>query len=349
MSAESSDGPTRNYGIDLPELRRRMDAAGLQPRAPLTLERIGAGQSNLTFRLSDGAQSWILRRPPAGEVAASAHDVVREHRVMAALGSTAVPVPPMLGVCDDESVCAVPLVLEGLMDGTTVESVEVALSLEVDVRRRLSANMAHTLTAIHDVDLVAVGLSALSNPGPYAQRQLRRWRRQWEVVSTRDWGVVLEVADALEAAAPQQTETTLVHGDFHVRNVLIDPGSGEIRAVVDWELATLGDPIADLGTMLAYWPQASDPELPIFGATREPGFLDHRGLVDEYANRSGRDVSSVGYWQAFALWKIGVIAEGVRRRALDVPANASKIGPPSTDQIDAVVLRAAEVLQTALH
>lgn len=347
MSAASPDGPTPAYGIDLFELRRWMPSAGLSTQAPLVLERIGAGQSNLTFRLTDGVDAWIVRRPPSGEVAASAHDVIREHRIMSALAGTAVPVPAMLGVCVDDAVCATPLVFEGLVEAMTIESVEDARSLDVAVRADLSGNMASTLAAIHHVDLQAAGLAELSNPGPYAQRQLRRWRRQWEVARTRESALVTQVADALEAAAPPQAATTLVHGDFHLRNVLIDPSSGEIRAVVDWELATLGDPVADLGTMLAYWPQKDDPDLPIFAASREPGFLDHGALVAAYAARSGRDVSAVRYWQAFALWKIGVIAEGVRRRALDVPANASKIGPPSVDQVDAVIERAAALLEAA--
>lgn len=332
------------YGIDLAALAGWMRDNDIPVDGDLVAERIGVGQSNLTFRLSDGSNRWVLRRPPLGELVASAHDVVREHRIMAALQDSAVPVPRMLGVCTDPRVCDGPLVIEELVDAATIDTTDGLAQVPVQARTRVSVEMARTLAAIHDLDLAKTGLTDLASHSPYAERQLRRWSRQWAAVRTRDSPLVDAVGAKLRDRMPVQQQTVLVHGDFHLRNILIDPATGEIRAVVDWELATLGDPLADMGTMLAYWPQASDAPLPIFDATRAEGFLDHSALLKEYAAASGRDTDDVAYWHALGLWKIAVIAEGVLRRALDHPENASSIGPPSTAQIDALLVHADSLL-----
>lgn len=334
------------FGIDLGALAGWMTGLGLDVRGPLTLTRIGVGQSNLTFLLSDDATRWVLRRPPLGELVASAHDVAREYRIMAALRATPVPVPAMLGLCTDPAVCDVPTVLEEYVAATTIDSLPAVDRLSPPVRDRIGRQMALTLAAIHAVDVDAVGLGDLAGRAPYADRQVRRWSRQWEAVRTRESPLVDELAGELRRRIPEQRSTGLVHGDFHLRNLLVDDRSGTVEAVVDWELATLGDPLADVGTLLAYWPEAGDPPLPLFAATRQPGFATRDQMLQAYAEASGRAVDDVPYWHALGLWKIAVIGEGVLRRALDHPANASSIGPPTTGEIDAMLARAVQVLSS---
>jgi aminoglycoside phosphotransferase (APT) family kinase protein len=313
--------------------------AGL--REPVRFARIGQGQSNLTFLATDaGGRRVVLRRPPLGHLLASAHDVAREHRVLAALQATAVPSPAVVAFTDDPAVTDVPLLAMDHVDGLVVESTAVAETLDPAARGRLGRALATTLGRVHAVDLNATGLADLASQKPYAARQLKRWRRQWEDSRTRDLPEVQELADRLEAAMPPQRELTLVHGDFHLLNVIAAPDGAEVRAVLDWELCTLGDPLADLGGLLAYWPQAGDVVEGPMLAPRLPGFPTREELVAAYAEATGRDVADVAFWHALGLWKVAVICEGVRRRALDDPRNAPSGGVPSQALVDDLVAQA---------
>jgi aminoglycoside phosphotransferase (APT) family kinase protein len=312
------------------------EATGL--REPVRFARIGQGQSNLTF-LATGADGhrFVVRRPPLGHLLASAHDVAREHRILRALGDTDVPAPLVAAFTDDPAITDVPLLAMQHVDGLVVDDVAIAERLTPAVRRRLGLALPRALASVHAVDLEATGLVDLASHKPYAARQLKRWRRQWEDSRTRELPALSELADRLEAAMPEQRELALVHGDFHLLNVIGAPDGARVRAVLDWELCTLGDPLADLGGLLAYWPQPGDVAA-VFGAPQLPGFPSREELALAYAEASGRDVAgALAFWHALGLWKIAVIIEGVRRRALDDPRNAPNGGAPPAHAVDHLV------------
>jgi aminoglycoside phosphotransferase (APT) family kinase protein len=321
---------------------------GLHARPPLRFTRVGQGQSNLTFLVTDAAGGrWILRRPPLGVLLASAHDVAREHRILRALQDTTVPTPAICSFTEDPQITDVPLLLMTYVGGLVVDDVAVAERLAPAVRLRIGHALVRTLARVHDVDLHATGLVDLASHKPYAARQLKRWRRQWEDSHTRELPAVLELADTLEAAMPPQRELMLVHGDFHLLNVIADPGDGSIRAVLDWELCTLGDPLADLGGLMAYWPQASDAAGGFLGVSRLEGFPSRRELADTYASATGRDTSALPFWHALGLWKIAIICEGVRARALADERNAATGGIPGREVVDWLIAQACMVADEA--
>lgn len=300
---------------------------GIGAEHPLSFERVGAGQSNLTFLVSDGAgHEWILRRPPLGKLLASAHDVAREFRILSGLQDTEVPVPRVHGLCVDPEVTDAPIMLMDFIEGHVIDSLESLESMPAETRRAVGLSLASTMGAIHDVDLEAAGLVDLASHSPYAERQLKRWHRQWEQSRTRDLPLVDELAARLRANIPEQKELSLVHGDFHLMNVITHPQDGNVLAVLDWELSTLGDPLADLGGLLAYWPEADDEIVTGFTGPTLPGFPTRAELIEEYARATQRDVSAIGFWYVLGLWKIAIITEGVLRRSLDDPRNTAVTG-----------------------
>lgn len=294
---------------------------------PLEFERVGEGQSNLTFRVVDAAgRALVLRRPPLGEILASAHDVAREYRILTALGPTPVPVPATLGLCEDPDVTGAPFYAMAHVDGLIVTRRATAEMLARDARAAAAEALAATLARLHAVDLDAIGLSDVRRTESLASRQLRRWKRQWTASKTRDLPAIDEVADHLEARMPDERETVLLHGDYHLHNLVLGE-DGSVRAVLDWELCASGDPLADVGQMVTYWRELRDPD----GLFREPvaaldGFPDSDGLASAYAEASGRDLADVDYWVAFAYWKIAIIVEGVYRRWLNNPENGAEAG-----------------------
>ncbi|SNS85134.1 phosphotransferase family protein [Rhodococcoides kyotonense] len=331
-------------GVDESAVSEWIGSLGIGAVSPLNFQRIGNGQSNLTFAVSDASGSrWVLRRPPLGTLLASAHDVVREYRILSALQNTAVPVPKMLALSENPAVSDVPLVLMSHVDGVVIDSVAVANTTDTDVRRAVGLGMADALAEIHRVDLESVGLLDLASHKPYAQRQLKRWTTQWEHTKTRDVSAIDSLARRLAANAPEQHELSLVHGDFHLNNVITSRTDGSIVAVVDWELCTLGDPLADLGGLLAYWPEAGDDVAGPFMASTLPGFPTRAELVAEYARSTGRDVSAADYWQVLALWKLAIIAEGVMRRAEADARNRAAAGAPTTTLVDDILARATSI------
>ncbi|EOM74901.1 phosphotransferase family protein [Rhodococcus rhodnii] len=333
-------------GIDEDAVTGWIASLGVGAVAPLTFERIGNGQSNLTYAVRDsGGARWVLRRPPLGKLLSSAHDVVREHRILSALQGSSVPVPKVLGLTEDPAITDAPLVLMSYVDGVVVDSVNTAESLTVDQRRAVGLALPRTLVRIHDVDLDDAGLTDLASHKPYAPRQLDRWSAQWEKSRTRDVPEVDELATVLARNVPEQSEVTLVHGDFHLNNVIVDPAEGKVLSVLDWELCTLGDPLADVGALLAYWPEAGDSVAGPFMASTLEGFPTRGELVAAYAAKSGRDVSAVGYWHVLALWKLTIIAEGVLRRIVDDPRNRAGSGGPTEKLIDGIVRRALDTAE----
>lgn len=343
--SDDTTGQAQVDGIDAEAVGRWITGLGIGARGPFTFRRIGLGQSNLTFLVDDAAgQRYALRRPPLGEILASAHDVAREYRIVDALQATAVPVPVTYGLSEDPAVADVPLMLMSFVDGLVLGERADAEPLSPEVRHAAGLSMVDTLARIHAVDLDAAGLSDLASHKPYAPRQLRRWSAQWEHSRTRELTELVSLTARLEEALPEPGQITLVHGDCHLGNVLLDPTDGHALAVLDWELATLGDPLADLGTLLAYWPQSNDPATMRFDITTLQGFPQRSELVAEYARLTGRDVSAVPFWNALGVWKIAIIIEGVRRRQRDDPRNLSAHGHFPAEAVDGLVAYAHGVL-----
>ena len=283
---------------------------------PLSFERISGGHSNLTYRVTDAAgRRWALRRPPLGKRLGSAHDMAREHRVVSALGPTEVPVAPVLGLCEDESVNDAPFYVMDFVEGPILRGLAevVAFPDEAD-RRAIGERVADTLVAIHAVDPDAAGLGDLGRKQDYVARQLRRWQGQWEKSKTRELPAVDAVHERLAARIPEQGATTIVHGDYRLDNMILAP-NGEVAAVVDWELCTLGDPLADVGLLMVYWPERGEETIALGQpANLAPGFPTRGELRDRYAERSGRDLGDLDFFIALGYWKLAIILEGVYAR-----------------------------------
>jgi aminoglycoside phosphotransferase (APT) family kinase protein len=282
---------------------------------PLAFERISGGRSNMTFSVTDaGGRRWALRRPPLGKRLGSAHDMGREYTVISALQDTDVPVPPVAGLCDDDSVNEAPFYVMEFVDGPILRSEEETKEFSEPERRAIGERVVDTLVAIHAVDPDAAGLGELGRKQDYVARQLHRWHGQWEKSKTRELPQVDQVHERLAGRIPEQGPATIVHGDYRLDNMILSP-AGEIAAVVDWELCTLGDPLADVGLLLVYWSQAGDEFMPLFApATIAPGFPTREELRARYAERSGRDLAEIDYFLALGYWKLAVILEGVYAR-----------------------------------
>ena len=333
-------------GIDAAAIANWLPQLGIAFTPPLSFERIGLGQSNLTYLVGDADDGkWVLRRPPLGTLLASAHDVAREARILSALEHTAVPTPRVYGLIRDAT--DIPLLLMEFVNGLVVDRMSIAEALTPQRRRQIGLSLTKTLAKIHAVDLDEVGLSDLASRKPYAQRQLKRWAGQWELSKTRELPNLDDLTRRLVAAAPQRQELTLVHGDFHLRNVITSHATGEVVAVLDWELSTLGDPLADMGSLLAYWPEPGEETAGDFAAAALDGFPDRAEMAQVYLTETGRDAETLKYWHALGLWKVAVIAEGVMRRAMDEPQNKAAAGTPTVQRIDALVAKAREVADDA--
>jgi len=285
--------------------------------APFTFELIAGGRSNLTFRATDAkGVALVVRRPPLGHVLASAHDMGREHRLISAVGTTDVPVPPALGLCTDESVNGAPFYVMGFVDGVVLDTPEKAEVMDRETRRVAGFHLIDVLAALHAVDVDAVGLGDLARHGGYVERQLKRWSTQWANSKTRELPVIDEIERRLRQRIPEQQGTSIAHGDYRFGNCLVDPVTGEVKAVLDWELCTLGDPLADLGYIGVYWTDDGATQRRGNDPTAAGGFPLYRELVDRYADQTGRDVSDVQYYVAFGSFRLAVIAEGVYARYL---------------------------------
>ena len=313
MAEQATDAPE---GIDRSGVeawfRENVPAAEL----PLEFDRISGGRSNLTFGVRDSSGGrWALRRPPLGKRLGSAHDMGREYRVIAALQDTPVPVPPVAGICEDESVNEAPFYVMGFVDGPILRTVEEAKPYSEGERRAIGLNVVDTLVEIHSVDPDAVGLGELGRKEAYVERQLKRWHGQWEKSKTRELEAVDEVHRRLSESIPEQGPATIVHGDYRMDNMILTPSADAVAAVVDWELCTLGEPLADVGLLLVYWSEPGDDFMPLFApATIAPGFPSREEVKARYAERSGRDLSQVDFFVALGYWKLAIILEGVYAR-----------------------------------
>jgi aminoglycoside phosphotransferase (APT) family kinase protein len=295
-----------------------LDGHGLGAGEP-EIEPIGDGHSNVTYALRRGDAELVVRRPPRGPLPPSAHDVLREARVLAALAGRA-PVPRVLAVCDDPGVIGAPFyVMERLAGDVAGDALPAALDSEPE-RRRMGEELVDALATLHAVDWRAAGLEGFGRPDGYLERQLRRFGGLWERNRTRELPAVERVGAWLAAHAPQSPPATVVHGDYRLGNVMYASGApARLIAIFDWEMSTIGDPLADLGYLCTFWVAREDPPAGIFeqhAVTRAPGFPSRAELIARYEERSGRAMGDIRWYQALALWKIIVFMEGNYRRAL---------------------------------
>ena len=315
---------------------------------PLSFERISGGHSNLTYRVTDAAgRRWALRRPPLGKRLGSAHDMAREHKVVAALGPTEVPVAPVIGLCEDEGVNEAPFYVMEFVEGPILRGIAEAEAFpDEGDRRAIGERVADTLVAIHAVDPDAAGLGALGRKEDYVARQLRRWQGQWEKSKTRELAAIDAVHERLAAQIPAQGPATIVHGDYRLDNMILTP-AGEVAAVVDWELCTLGDPLADVGLLMVYWPERGEETIALGQpANLALGFPTRDELRDRYAERSGRDLSDLGFFEALGYWKLAIILEGVYARY--AAGQYGKVDP-GLEHFARLVERLAEAADEAEH
>jgi aminoglycoside phosphotransferase (APT) family kinase protein len=292
--------------------------------APVAGRLIAGGKSNLTYELDDGHQVWILRRPPLGHVLATAHDMAREYRVMSALRDTAVPVPRTYALCPDDSVLGAPFYVMAKADGTTYRSAADLAALGPDRVHAMSAALVDTLADLHAVDPDLVGLSDFGRPEGFLARQVSRWKKQLDASHSRDVPGAEELYLRLSDAVPAQSAPGIVHGDYRLDNALFDcPPAAQgglqcrLTAVLDWEMATLGDPVTDLALLVLYQRLHDVPGgSTITDVAAAPGFLTEPEVIARYAQRSGRDLSHFGFYLALASFKLATIAEGIYFRHL---------------------------------
>lgn len=291
----------------------------------LRFELIGDGRSNLTYRVWNEAGPWVLRRPPLGHIVATAHDMAREFRVLGGVAKAGFPAPRPIALCTDPDVNGHPFYVMEYVEGVIlVDQLPEGYAPTVAERRSLSASFAATLARLHAIDYEAVGLGDFGRPEGYLARQVRRWSQQWEANKTRELPAIDEMRRRLERALPQKSDSTIVHGDYRLGNIILDRGdAGCIRAVLDWEMSTLGDPLADVGYTLAYW-RGPEDRRPRPGSIRQyaqvtahEGFFSRDELIAAYERESGRDVSDIDFYEFFAYYKLAVITEGIYRRTLE--------------------------------
>ena len=295
-----------------------LDAQGIG-EGRLDAERVGEGHSNATFVIRRGDRRVVLRRPPRPPLPPSAHDVLREARLLRALEGTPVRVPRVIATCDDEGVLGVPFYVMEEIEGSVITS-EIPDELDNPAeRRRICEQLVDRLVEVHSVDWRACGLEGYGKPTGYLERQLRRFGGLWEHNKTRELAVVEEVGEWLGQNLPESPASTIVHGDYRLGNVMVgDSAPAEIVAIFDWELSTIGDPLADIGYFTVTWAEAGDPEDVGFGslsvASRREGFMTRAELIERYEELSGRSMSALNWYQALALWKAAVFMEGNYRR-----------------------------------
>jgi aminoglycoside phosphotransferase (APT) family kinase protein len=301
-------------GINLPQVTAwaAQRIAGLQ--APLEFSLIAGGHSNLTYRFVDASgTAYVLRRPPLGHVLESAHDMGREHRIVAALQGSDVPVAPALGLCTDVEVNDAPFYLMQFVEGAVLHDAETTEPVSAAHRQQISEHVVDVLAALHNTVPETVGLGDLGRKEAYLARQLKRWNKQWVATKTHEIPEMEATEQLLQAHMPEQIGAAIVHGDYRLGNLMVK--DGRVAAVLDWELCTLGDPLADVGYLLNNWlpPEEEGSEKTPTGAG---GFFSRDQLVERYTASTGRDLSQINYYRAFSHWRLAAITQGVYKRYL---------------------------------
>ncbi|GAB3857806.1 phosphotransferase family protein [Nocardioides maradonensis] len=327
-------------GLDLAALGEWLRGAVPGAGGDLQATLIAGGKSNLTYVVTDGASEWIVRRPPLGHVLATAHDMKREHRVMSALRDTAVAVPQAYAMCQDISIIGAEFYVMERCAGTPYRRASELKVLGPDRTRAISERLIDTLAALHAVDPSEVGLGDFGRPDGYLARQVARWRQQLDASYHRDLPAADELHRRLLRAVPPESAAGIVHGDFRLDNVLVD-GTDRVTAVLDWEMATLGDPLADLALTMTYHRLAfvaGDNPDAVNDVATAPGFLSEEEVVEVYAQGSDRDLSDLGFYLGLASFKLAAILEGIHLRHLrgqTVGAGFDRIGDAIHPLLDA--------------
>jgi aminoglycoside phosphotransferase (APT) family kinase protein len=295
--------------------------AYVRPRLPdahgaLEVAQFPGGHSNLTYLLRYGMQEFVLRRPPLGPIAPKAHDMGREYRSLNALWPVFAPAPRPYLFCDDPSVIGAPFFVMERRCGIVIRrELPPQWAQDIAVRRTLSETIVDVMVQLHAVDWKAVGLGDLGRPEGFMARQVKGWAERWERAKDREVPAITELAAWLAARVPTPPDATLVHSDLKLDNTMLDPADpSRVVAVLDWEMCTTGDPLADLGTLLCYWAEEGDPyarQESVIQLTALPGFHTREQLIERYATRSGRDVSRIAFYEVFALYKTAVVVQQI--------------------------------------
>lgn len=307
------DGPTTA------RVRTWLVAADTRPVGPeLQTRLIAGGRSNPTYEVTDGQRYWILRRPPVGHVLPTAHDMGREYRAMTALYGSTVPVPRTVGLCDDQAVLGAPFYVMDKIEGITLRTAQDTGRLTPEQRAALARAAVQTLADLHQIDPAAVGLGDWGRPDGYLERQLRRWLRQWESSATAARPEVAELHSRLTTTLPESRFPGIVHGDFKIDNLMVDRADPtRVLGLLDWEMATLGDTLTDLGILCSFWDHEGEFHNPITaGATALPGFPTRDEVVEAYLDARGIEVADIDWYLVFADFKVAVILEGIHARHL---------------------------------
>ncbi|PVY29358.1 aminoglycoside phosphotransferase (APT) family kinase protein [Williamsia muralis] len=304
-------------GMDVPALRAFLVDSGVPVSGELVVELISGGRSNLTFTARDDNSHWVVRRPPTGGLTPSAHDMNREWTVTRALQDTPVPVARTVAFDKEGTALGAPLTVVEFVDGLVVRSADELDALDDAAVERNVTGLVEALADLHAVDYQSVGLGEFGRPDGFVGRQVKLWARQWEHVKTRELDDVATLHAALTESIPAQTSNSIVHGDFRVDNTILDAGDpGIVKAVVDWEMSTLGDPLTDVALMCTYREPIFDAVLGMKAAWTSNRYPSPDDIAQRYALASGRELSDWNFYLALANFKLGVIGEGITHRAL---------------------------------
>lgn len=331
-------------GIDSPKVTAWLQAHvhGFEP--PVRYFLIAGGHSNLTYRCEDAnGVSCVLRRPPLGHVLESAHDMGREYKIISALANSGVPVPRTFGLCSDANVNGADFYVMSYVDGLVLHDSAAGEQIDTRYRRAIGIHVIDILCELHSIDPDTIGLGDLGRKEAYLTRQLKRWTKQWEASKTHEIPEMEAACRILTDTMPEQVGSTVVHGDYRLGNMIVRDST--VKAVLDWELCTLGDPLADVGYLLNNWvspdevQRAPNDQAP----TAAGGYPDRDELCEIYAARTGRDLSDIDYYRAFSHWRLAAIGQGVYKRYL-VGAMGEQQDVNLERQKQGVQLRAAAAL-----
>jgi aminoglycoside phosphotransferase (APT) family kinase protein len=314
--------------------------------APVEYSLIAGGHSNLTFRCADNAgNDYVLRRPPLGHVLESAHDMGREHKIIDALKDSDVPVPQNFGLCKDKTVNEADFYIMKFIDGIVLNDAVVAQAIPEAERRTIGQHVVDILCKLHAINPDDVGLGDLGRKEAYLTRQIKRWTKQWEASKTHEIPDMEEACRLLTERMPEQIGATIVHGDFRLGNMIV--GDGQVKSILDWELCTLGDPLADVGYLLNNW-VSLDEVLDLEEGDRAPtaagGFTSRDDIIESYQATTGRDLSGINYYRAFSHWRLAAINQGVYKRYL-VGAMGENTDVDLEKQKEGVVKRSAAAME----
>jgi aminoglycoside phosphotransferase (APT) family kinase protein len=301
-------------------LSSKLDDGAIDPNAKFEVDQFPGGHSNLTYRICFGGREFVMRRPPFGPVAPTAHDMPREYRLLAAINPHFPLAPKPYLLCEDANVIGAPFYLMERRCGIVVrQTIPPEIGDDLELRHRIGENLVDTLAGLHAVELETTGLIKIGKPQGFVKRQVDGWAGRWERAKTSESAEMTGTAQWLiERLPPDPERPSLVHNDYKLDNIMLDPADpARIVAILDWEMCTVGDPLVDLGLLLCYWPQADDPDIfsdSLRSVTMLPGWMKRSEIIERYAERSGRDVSNIAYYHTLAVFKLAVVIQQIYYR-----------------------------------